>query len=412
VKGQSVSLELDGYSNITEIGSGGFADVYSAIDQAHNRPVAIKVLHERDVSPYGFGAFDRERTALGRLSDHPSIVSLHGSGVSGDGRPYLIMDLLSGGSLAEHIAATGPLEWDEATAIAIRLAGALDTAHQLGIRHRDVKPANVLRSAHGDWHLTDFGVSSLVGTAATGEVVTSLPHAAPELFAGAEFDELSDLYSLASTLYTSLTGLESFRPHDGDSDEVAIERIVAKPPPDARPHGVPDSLARFLESAMSKDPSVRPQSASAFADQLTRVRSGLDTAPPSRTSTDATPSVAWVPPTESSPEADDTRRKRLLMPVAGALAAIAVTTIGLTQLVDDSSTQSPIVDDQDFSVVIESSTEPPPEVTEPAPTSEVLVVTQVSPASPVSDPRPPPPAPPPVDEQRRGGDRPPDRRGR
>lgn len=409
-----MSIGLDGYSDITEIGSGGFADVYSAVDLAHIRRVAIKVLHQRDVSPYGFSAFEQERTALGRLSDHPAIVSLHGSGVSGDGRPYLIMDLLSGGSLAEHIAATGPLGWDEATAIAIRLAEALDAAHQLGIRHRDVKPANVLRSAHGDWYLTDFGVSSLVEAdrTATDEVVTSLPHAAPELFAGAEFDELSDLYSLASTLYTALTGLEPFRPHDGDTDAVTIERIVAKPPPDARPHGVPDSLARFLESAMSKDPSVRPQSASTFADRLAIVRSGLDSAPPLGISTDPTPSVAWVRPNERSPETDGPRRKRLLMPVAGALAAIAVTTMGLTQLLDGSSNQSPLVDGQDLPAVIEISTESPPEVTAPAPTSEVPAATQSSAGSPLLDPPPPPPSPPPGEDQRRRGDRPPDRRGR
>ena len=129
------------------IASGGHGTVYRARQQEHDRLVALKVLDARFVDDTTRRRFDRERVALGRISDHPSIVSLLDSGYTETGAPYLLLEFAPGGSLAERIA-QGPLALDEATALVIGLAAATERTHSAGVVHRDIKPANVLRSAY------------------------------------------------------------------------------------------------------------------------------------------------------------------------------------------------------------------------------------------------------------------------
>ena len=138
-----VELGIDGISNPVRVGQGSFGTVYRATQDAYARTVAVKVLSAPLVEEQSRKAFDRECRALGTISDHPGIVTLYAAGISTDNHPYLIMEFLSGGSLAD-VLATGPLPWEEVVPIGIKVAGALATAHAAGVLHRDIKPENVL----------------------------------------------------------------------------------------------------------------------------------------------------------------------------------------------------------------------------------------------------------------------------
>ena len=250
--------------------------MYRATDADHQRHVAVKLLDGPASDSVSARRFERERALLGRLSEHPHVVTLLDSGRAQDGRPFLVMEYLSRGSLADRLRAA-PLGADEATSIAIDLAGALQTAHAAGVLHRDVTPANVLCSELGEWKLADFGVARLVDHRRTrgGEVVASLAHAAPETFGPDPVSAASDLYGLASTLYSTLTGVEPFAPEPDESPLAAIHRIATRPAPDARAYGVDDAIAGLLEQSLAKDPLQRSADALQFAEALNDVRATL-----------------------------------------------------------------------------------------------------------------------------------------
>ncbi|MGI9017768.1 MAG: protein kinase domain-containing protein [Euzebya sp.] len=258
---------VEGLRDLVRIGSGGFGTVYQAEDEEHARTVAVKLLAAPVAIGEAGGAFDRERRAMGMLSSHPNIVVVYRSGMTIDARPYIVMDYLAGGSLADRLR-TGPVPWAEAATIGVKIAGALATAHALNIIHRDVKPANILITSWGEPKLGDFGIARIAGaTATSGATSASLAHAAPEVLDGKRATFASDVYSLASTLYELMAGTAPFvRPSD-DSVVPIIARILTQKPPDLRILGVPSTLASTLERAMDKDPLIRP-SADAFGIEL------------------------------------------------------------------------------------------------------------------------------------------------
>ena len=256
------------------VARGGHGTVYRAHQQEHDRLVALKVLDARFVDEDTRRRFDRERTALGRISDHPSIVSLLDSGYTSAGEPYLLLEFAPGGSLADRLAA-GPLSIDRATSLVIGLAAAIERTHNAGVVHRDIKPANIMRSAYDTWMLTDFGIASLLDRSATNAVHASYAHTAPETFGGEAPSPVADVYSLASVLATCLTGHEPFAMAPGEAAVSVMRRVAAEPYPDLRAAGVPDELAVLLEMALSKEPLQRPVSARAFAVALNAVRESL-----------------------------------------------------------------------------------------------------------------------------------------
>ncbi|MEM9039597.1 MAG: serine/threonine-protein kinase [Actinomycetota bacterium] len=262
---------VPGLEIVDVVARGGHGTVFRARQVEHDRIVALKVLDARFVDGDTRRRFDRERVALGRISDHPSIVSLLDSGETEAGAPYLLLEYASGGSLADRLD-EGPLDLDEATALIVGLTAAVERTHGAGIVHRDIKPANVMRSAYGVWMLTDFGIASLVDRSTTTSVHVSYAHTAPETFDGDAPTPTADVYSLASVLATCLTGAEPFEMTNGESPVSTMRRVVAEPYPDVRRSGVPDDLATVLEMSLSKDPVHRPVSSRAFGAAVNDVR--------------------------------------------------------------------------------------------------------------------------------------------
>jgi hypothetical protein len=260
-----VDLGVPGCEHAVEIGRGGFGAVYRAWQPEFGRTVAVKMLGQAGLEGEARRRLTRELRAMGALSGHPHIVTVHSAGFTAAGNPYLVMGFEPGGTLADRLRRAGPMPWQESVLAGIRISGALETAHRAGLLHRDVKPENVLLSAFGEPKLADFGVAQLQGAAATrGEaLVASIPHAAPELLGGGRPSVASDVYALASTIHTLIRGRPPFAGDDqGGPDSLAmIARIGSRPVPDLHPLGVPDALCEVLEGAMAKSPEHRPRSA-------------------------------------------------------------------------------------------------------------------------------------------------------
>ncbi len=260
---------IDGFTDLVEVGRGGFGTVFRARQLDPARDVAIKVLPDVRADSDAYGRFTREFQALAAVGGHPNIATVHACGVTADGSGYLALELLDGGSLGERLRA-GTAPWADAAAWGVQLAGALETAHRAGITHRDIKPENVLFDAAGTPKLVDFGIAGVPGAyrTATGSVTLTLAHAAPEVVAGGRGGVPGDVYSLASTLYAAIAGGAAFA---ADTDETLVPmlaRIATAPVPDLRPQGVPDAVCSALERAMAKDPVDRPASAEAFGMSL------------------------------------------------------------------------------------------------------------------------------------------------
>jgi YVTN family beta-propeller protein len=277
----SVDLGVPGMEDAVEIGRGGFAVVYRARQPELNRTVAVKMLTAR-LDESGREQFAREGRAMGALSAHPNIVSVFGTGTTATGRPYIAMAHLREGSLADRVDLDGPLPWAEAVRIAIKLAGALETAHRAGTLHRDVKPENVLLSDYGEPELTDFGIARVEGRyeTGTGQIAVSAAHAGPEVLEGRSASVRSDVYSLGSTLFSMLAGRAAFARRPDETLMALYLRIAGEPIPDLRPRGVPDAVCRVVERAMAKDPDRRQGSAAELGRQLQEVqrRAGLPVA--------------------------------------------------------------------------------------------------------------------------------------
>jgi serine/threonine protein kinase len=272
VTGASVGLPQFGV--LEEIGAGGDGVVYRTHQPDLSRDVAVKIIRATALDEHAVRRFERERSAMGVLSSHPSIVTVHDAGFTAQGRPYLVMEHMAGGTLFDRVATEGPLPWRQAIDVGIRLGRALGAAHAAGVLHRDVKPHNILVSGYGDVKLGDFGIAGVVesdvATIQFGRLPGTLEHVAPEILAGERASVASDIYSLASTLYALLTGQPAFRRPTDEMLVQVIQRVIFEEPPDLRPLGVPARVAAVIERGMAKDPAQRPASAGAFADELER----------------------------------------------------------------------------------------------------------------------------------------------
>lgn len=249
-------IEIDGFEIQAEIGHGGFGVVYRARQLAFNRLVAVKVLHPGLSDEKLRKQFANECRAVGALRSHRNILGVYSTGTTTDGRPYLAMQLLTGGTLSERM----PLPAVQVRELGIRLAGALELAHEAGVVHRDVKPSNVLFNEDGEPVLVDFGISSLVTdpSTTTSSVAVSIGYTAPEVLDGAKPAVAADVYALGATLFAASTGRTPFVSEGGFSSiGVVAARILTQPVEDLRPAGVPDWLCRIIESAMAKDPAQR-----------------------------------------------------------------------------------------------------------------------------------------------------------
>ncbi len=261
---------IPGLERPEPIGRGGFGVVYVADEPAFGRRVAVKVLTDRIGDDDARRGFERECQAMGTLSGHPHIVAVHRGGATERGEPYIVMEFMTGGSLADRLAERGPLSWFEVLDIGVLLAGALETAHRAGILHLDVKPANVLVSRFAEPALGDFGISRLPGVTVTmdGRVRATVTYSAPERLVGGVATVATDLYALGATLFALLTGAPAFAGESGEDLVVTAARVLREPVPDLRARGVPGPLADVVERLLAKDPGDRPASALEAANLL------------------------------------------------------------------------------------------------------------------------------------------------
>ena len=310
---------VDGYEDLVEVGRGGFGIVYRARQVEFDRTVALKILtgtFDEDAR----GRFERECRAMGSLSGHPNIVTVYAAGMTRDGRPYLAMEFLPSGSLGEQLDGRS-MPWADAVTVGIRIAGALQTAHDIGVLHRDVKPDNILLSAYGQPKLGDFGIARLHGAyeTRTGIVSATLAHAAPELLEGKPPSRASDVYSLASTTFSLIAGNPPFARDETDSLASVVARVATEPVPDLQARGVPVAVFRALEQGLAKDPEKRTPTAAKFGYELRDAAraAGAETA-----------EMVVAPPVRP---AAPTRRRRF---VAIAVAVVAVlVAVGVTALI-------------------------------------------------------------------------------
>jgi serine/threonine protein kinase len=288
------SALADGRYTLAEhLGSGGMASVWRASDATLQRDVAIKVMSDLLAGDERWlKRFRREARAAASLQ-HPNIVKVFDFGIE-DGRPYLIMAYIEGGSLKERLAEDHPVD---AGVLARELLGALAHVHAAGILHRDVKPGNILVDTQGASHLTDFGIARPTDATAmtqTGMVLGTMRYLAPEVAAGEPASERSDLYSAGCVL-----------------GEVATEG---------------GELEALVASLTDEDPARRPDSAEAALRELTAPPAD-PTAPTAALDDDTAPTAAVAGGEASRPAPWREARRSPWFAPAAALAAIVVLAI-------------------------------------------------------------------------------------
>lgn len=259
---------LGRYQLTGELGRGGMATVYRAYDPQMGREVAIKILpRELLHDAESHSRFLREARTVGAL-DHPAIVPIYDIGEQ-DGQPYLVMRLMSGGSLAERIA-QGPISPAEAARVIRAVSHALDDSHAAGVIHRDVKPANILFDQRDAPYISDFGIARLGHATAqltgTGSIGTP-DYMAPELSRPGGLTHLVDIYALGATLFEMFTGRPPFQ---ADTPLGVLVAHITEPVPDLRQFrpDLPAQYAAIIARAMAKTPDERYQSAGALAAEL------------------------------------------------------------------------------------------------------------------------------------------------
>ena len=263
------------------LGRGGASEVWSARDLDLDREVALKLLGPRADR----ARFEREARAVAALA-HPNVCTLYGYGDTG-GRPFMVLELLPGGSLEDRLAAGRPLPDAETQRIAVDVAIGLAHAHAHGVVHRDLKPANVLFDAAGRAKIADFGIARLGegdGLTAVGTVLGTAAYISPEQAAGRPATPASDVYSFGVILYRMLTGRLPFQSEDGLA-LVAMHRDTPPPPVSSLRPDAPPRLESVATAALAKSPADRPRDGAALVAELggtTRETAATAILPPTR----------------------------------------------------------------------------------------------------------------------------------
>ena len=270
----AVGTRLGSYEVVSPIGAGGMGEVYQAHDTKLGRDVAIKVLPEAFAhDAERLSRFQREAKMLAALN-HPNIATIHGLEQSG-GTSYLVMELVSGETLAERVKA-GPLGIEEALTIAKQIAEALEAAHEKGIIHRDLKPANVKLTPEGKVKVLDFGLakafagdtsaedignSPTLSMAATmqGVILGTAAYMSPEQARGKQVTKATDIFAFGAVLYELLTGKQAFHGEDVAGILAAVLRV--EPDWSGLPETTPLAIRHLLRRCLCKDRRQRFQDA-------------------------------------------------------------------------------------------------------------------------------------------------------
>lgn len=263
---------LPGYSHLHVLGTGGYADVFLYEQALPRRPVAVKVLLAELVDEDVRRSFRTEVNLMGRLSSHPSILTVYGASVASDGRPYLVMELANP-ELGDRFR-TEPLPVEAALRVAIRIGAAVETAHRGGVLHRDIKPANILTTSFGHPVLSDFGIAGLQHdtTEAAG---VSVPWAAPEVLRGDTGGTVAtEVWSLGATIFSLIAGRSpAEQPGRANDHDALSSRIMNHELLPSR--AIPMPLRTVLDKALAAKPSDRYESVEAMLRELQAVQREL-----------------------------------------------------------------------------------------------------------------------------------------
>jgi hypothetical protein len=269
-------LGIPGIDSVTEIGRTAETVVYRVRDTASGRDVLIKVLDIEGLSPEGADRFGREQSAMESLSAHPNLIAVYGHGFTPAGQPYVATEDVAGGSVVDRTAGPQQMTGPDVLRNGIRLTGAVESAHRVGVVHGDLRPDSIVVPPTGEPRIGDFGLAGISGpTVAQATDPQQLAHVAPELLEGQPPTPSSDVYALGSVMYTLLGGEPAFV-RAGDTSVVpVIKRIASDLPPDLRARGVPEPVAQAVATAMGKDPAQRPRSVEEFGRALQQAEVAL-----------------------------------------------------------------------------------------------------------------------------------------
>lgn len=275
-----IGKTLGKYRIIEQIGHGGMAEVYKAYHPGLDRYVAVKLMHTFLIDEQGFmERFQREARSVARLR-HPNIVQMYDFDSDGD-VSYMVMEFLEGPSLKNklnELEAQGQWPTLKETARIVRDVGqALDYAHQRGMIHRDVKPANIMLTKDGGAILTDFGIVKMLSATtqltASGAMIGTPAYMAPEQSMGDAGDERADIYSLGIVLYQLATGR---LPYEADTPMAVVLKHLNAPlpiPSTLNPE-LPEGVERVILKALAKDPNDRYQSVREMLEHLDQAMQG------------------------------------------------------------------------------------------------------------------------------------------
>ena len=311
----------DRYRVVRHLANGGMASVWEAHDELLDRPVAIKVLamhlSEDDRARRRFAR--EARTAAG-LSSHPHVVTIYDV-AEYDGKSFIVMELLRGGTVADRLRAGEEIPHRVALRWLQEAGEALDAAHELGVVHRDVKPANMLLDEKGRLAIGDFGIARLGledQITQTGQVLGTAAYLAPEQALGEPATAASDRYALAVVAFELLTGS---KPFTAENFAAQARAHVEDEPPLAseRDFDVPPAVDRVLQRGMAKEPDERWATAGAMVRALD---DALAAPPPRRHATDTTRVMGAPPPPRRWSAGALIALAALLLVVAGAVALL------------------------------------------------------------------------------------------
>jgi serine/threonine-protein kinase len=274
--GNLIGQTLGQYQITALLGKGGMATVYRARQSSVNRDVAIKVIKPDLIESEEFKVrFDREAQVIAAMS-HPHILKVFDYGQHGD-LVYLVMELLSGGSLADLIRSAGKLSLADVARLLDQIASALDYAHRRAIVHRDLKPQNVLLDEERNAFLTDFGIAKLLGETSaltqSGMAMGTPAYMSPEQWRGQAVDARADIYALGVMLYEMLAGKVPFA---GDTPYSMMHMHIFQAPPNIRSvrSDLPSAVQGVLNKSMAKDRDSRHGTAGEVAAAFKAALSG------------------------------------------------------------------------------------------------------------------------------------------
>ena len=256
----------DRYALTEPIAAGGMGEVWAATDTVLGRTVAVKLLNPSLSQQSGFLERFRAEARYSAALHHPNITTVFDYGEDA-GSAYLVMELVAGQPLSQIISERAPMSAETTASILIQAANALEAAHQGGVVHRDVKPANILITPDGTAKLTDFGISRLVNTAPltqTGQILGTAQYLSPEQAMGQSATASSDIYALGVIGHEMLTGQPPF---NADTLVATAVAHLNQPPPPL-PETVPVGIRNVIIAALAKNPADRPATAADMAHAL------------------------------------------------------------------------------------------------------------------------------------------------